>query len=126
MKTALITEQHLEHREWLNRIAFYRDEVKIMQKRIEEVASKNNGQEVLAQVEHFQNQLIIQTSHLDQLSHDINKHESEIAAEVAKNPVASDHRRSEVHPEHKEGIETFEKLFNALRQEMILWLAKVM
>lgn len=126
MKTALITEQHLEHREWLNRLEFYRDEIKIMQNRIGEVASKNTAQEVLAQVEHFQNQLLIQSSHIEKLSHDIRKHESELAAEIAKNPTASDHRRSEVHPEHKEGIETFEKLFNELRREQILWLAKVM
>ncbi len=126
MKTALITEQHLEHREWLNRLDFYRDEIKIMQNRISEIASKNTAQEVMAMVEHFQNQLIIQTSNLDQLFHDIRKHESELAAEIAKNPTASDHRRSEVHPEHQEGVAIFEKLFNELRSEQILWLAKVM
>lgn len=126
MKTALITDQHLEHREWLNRLDFYRDEIKIMQNRIGEIASKNTAQEVLVQVEHFQNQLLIQSAHIDKLNHDIRKHESEIAAEITKNPTASDHRRSEVHPEHKEGIDMFEKLFNELRREQILWLAKVM
>jgi preprotein translocase subunit SecA len=126
MKTALITDQHLEHREWLNTIDFYRDEIKIMQKRIEEVASKNTSKDVLVQVEHFQNQLIIQTSTLDQLSHDIRKHEQEISALAEANPVASDHRRAPVHAEHAEAMQTFEKMFNELRHENIRFLAKVM
>jgi hypothetical protein len=126
MKTALITDQHLEHREWLNRLAFYNDEIKIMQNRIAEVATKNNGQEVMIQVEHFQNQLIIQSSTIDQLNHDIKKHEQIISAEAEKNPVASDHRRTEIHPAHKEDIATFEKIFNELRHELIYWLSKVL
>lgn len=126
MKTALITDQHLEHRQWLNRLAFYGDEIKIMQNRIAEVASRNTVQEVMAQLEHFQNQLIIQSSTIDQLNHDIKKHEQVIAAEAQKNPVAADHRRTEIHPEQKEAVASFEKVFNELRHELIHWLAKVM
>ncbi|MEZ5173698.1 MAG: hypothetical protein R2850_09390 [Bacteroidia bacterium] len=126
MSTSLITEQHLSHQEWLNAIAFYRDELKIMQGRLDEVATRNNGQEVMAMVEHFQNQFIIQNSTLDQLSHDINKHEKELAAMIEANPVASDHRRAETHPEHAEGIETFERIFSDLRKEYVRFLAKVM
>jgi len=126
MKTALIIDQHLEHREWLNTIAFYRDEIKIMQHRIEDVASKNTGIDILKKVEHFQNQLIIQSSTLDELTHDIRKHELEIAALAEANPVASDHRRAPVHPEHAEAMLSFEKMFNELRHENIRFLAKVM
>jgi hypothetical protein len=126
METSLITEQHRDHREWLNTIAFYRDEVKIMQNRIEEIASKNTGQEVMAQVEHFQNQLIVQTDNLDRLSHDIRKHEQEISEMIKANPIASDHRRAPVHKEHVEAMESFEKIFSDLRKELILFLAKVM
>lgn len=126
MKTTLITEQHHTHREWLNKIAFYRDEIKIMQNRIEEIVSKNTGEDVLKQVEHFQNQLIIQSSTLDELNHDINKHEQELIEMIKANPIASDHRRAEVHPEHAENMISFEKYFNELRHELISFLAKTM
>lgn len=126
MKTELITDQHLEHSQWLKTIDFYRDEIKIIQSRLEEVAAKNTHQDVTIQVEHFQNQLIIQTSTLDQLSHDIRKHEQEIASMIIENPIASDHRRAPVTPEHEEGMITFEKMFNELRHEFIRFLAKVM
>ena len=126
MKTVLLTEQHASYREWLNRLAFYKDELKIMQNRIAEIAERNTKTDVLAQVEHFQNMLIIQKNQIDRLRHDIDKQEEELASLTLKNPVASDHRRVEFHPEQKQKIELFEKIFNELRHELIHWLTKVM
>ena len=126
MKTVLLTEQHVAYREWLNRLAFYKDELKIMQNRIAEIAERNTKTDVLAQVEHFQNMLIIQKNQIDRLRHDIDKQEEELASLALKNPVASDHRRVEFHPEQKQKIELFEKIFNELRHELIHWLTKVM
>ena len=126
MKTVLLTEQHVAYREWLNRLAFYKDELKIMQNRIAEIAERNTKTDVLAQVEHFQNMLIIQKNQIDRLRHDIDKQEEELARMALKNPVASDHRRVEFHPEQKQKIELFEKIFNELRHELIHWLSKVM
>jgi preprotein translocase subunit SecA len=126
MKTELIIDQHLEHGQWLKTIDFYRDEIRIMRSRLEEIVTKNNQQEVTVHVERYQNQLIIQSATLDQLSHDIRKHEQVITEMIKENPVASNHRRAPVHPEHEEGMITFEKMFNDLRQEFIRFLAKVM
>jgi len=126
MKTVLLTEQHASYREWLNRLAFYKDELKIMQNRIAEIAERNTKPEILKQVEHFQNMLIIQKNQIDRLRHDINKQEEELVSLALKNPVASDHRRVEIHPEQKQKIELFEKIFNELRHELIHWLSKVM
>ena len=58
-KTSLITDIHSTNREWLNLISFYQDELMIMERRIAEVVAKNTALEVLANVEHFQNQVII-------------------------------------------------------------------
>jgi len=126
MKTVLLTEQHVAYREWLNRLAFYKDELKIMQNRIAEIAERNTKTDVLAQVEHFQNMLIIQKNQIDRLRHDTDKQEEELVNLALKNPVASDHRRVEFHPEQKQKIELFEKIFNELRHELIHWLTKVM
>ena len=126
MKTVLLTEQHVAYREWLNRLAFYKDELKIMQNRIAEIAERNTKTDVLSQVEHFQNMLIIQKNQIDRLRHDTDKQEEELVNLALKNPVASDHRRVEFHPEQKQKIELFEKIFNELRHELIHWLTKVM
>ena len=61
MKTGeKIYTQHADHTEWLSKMKFYTDEITILKNRLGEIASKNNQKDVLAQVEHFQNQLIIQ------------------------------------------------------------------
>lgn len=126
MKTVLLTEQHVANSEWLNSLAFYKDELKIMQNRIAEIAERNTKPEILNKVEHFQNMLIIQKNQIDRFRHDIDKQEEELASLTLKNPVASDHRRVEFHPEQKQKIELFEKIYNELRHELIRWLTKVM
>jgi hypothetical protein len=116
MKTKLF-DQHSEHTEWLNRLAFYNDEIRIMQSRIEEIARKNTKKEVMKEVEHFQNQVQIQTRNIQDLKHSISVAENRVKAAIFANPVASDHRVADNHPEEKEKFEGFEKNFNSLWQE---------
>ena len=57
--------QHQNHITWLNYLAFYKDEMQVFQHRLEEVAAKHQNNEVLAVVEHFQNQLILCSETVD-------------------------------------------------------------
>jgi len=121
-----IYDLHEEHKTWLNKLAFYKDDMAIMQNRISEIASKNTAQAVLAQVEHFQNQFIIQKEQMDILHHVIGEHESELEAAVNKNDVAIDHRHFPDHTTQREAMESFETIFTSLRKELIHFLAKYM
>lgn len=126
METKPIFELHGEHEQWLNQLSFYTDEVKIMQSRIEEIAAKNTATDVMAQVGHFQNQLIIQKEQIDILSHNIREHEHALQKEINDNPVAADHRKVADHGQNREGMERMDKIFNDLRHELNTFLAKVM
>ena len=64
-----IYNQHAENAEWTSKLNFYKDEVAIMRSRLEEITSKNNDKDVLAKVEHFQNQFIIQKNNNDEIAH---------------------------------------------------------
>lgn len=119
-----IYTQHADHTEWLSKLKFYTDEISILKGRLEEIASKNNQQNVLAQVEHFQNQLIVQKNNIDEISHTIKLDESAIEKEVNKNPVAVDHREMPSHSKQKEAVDAFEKNFNELRTEFKIFAAK--
>ena len=121
-----IYTQHADHTEWLSKLKFYTDEISILKGRLEEIASKNNQQNVLAQVEHFQNQLIVQKNNIDELAHTIKLDESAIEKEVNKNPVAVDHREMPSHSKQKEAVDAFEKNFNELRTEFKIFAAKWM
>jgi hypothetical protein len=121
---ANIFNQHAENTDWTNRLSFYKDEIKIMTGRLVEVASKNSSDEVLAQVEHFQNQFIIQRNNIDEALHAVRINEDALQEEVNSNPVAVDHRSVAYHAEEKEMVESFEKNINDLRAEFNEFAAK--
>jgi hypothetical protein len=125
-KTELITDQALTHKEWLNLIGFYNDDLRIMENRIAEVNAKNTATEVLAMVDHFQNQIIIQRAHLEDLQRAIVHKQDANTADILKNPIAADHRRTNVDSELHEKMERFRDLFYELRKELLVFLSKTM
>jgi hypothetical protein len=125
MKTSIYS-QHYDHTQWLNALAFYKDELAIMQKRNAEVASKNTSKEVLQMVEHFQNQFIVQKNNIDVLSSHIKKDEKVIEANINHNPIAVDHRKTEDHTSERNEMASFEKNFEELRAEFKGFLFKWM
>jgi hypothetical protein len=123
---AKIIDQHLENQDWLKRLDFYKEEINILKERLEEVTSKNNAPEFLKDVEHYQNQFIIQRNNIDECAHAININEQGLVKEVNANPVAVDHRKVKNHEAEAEFISYFEKNFAELRGEYNKFLAKWM
>lgn len=119
-----LTELHHEHKEWLNVLSFYEEDVLTMKKRLEEVASKNTDREMHGWLERFQNKLIIQSEQIDILKHEIKDCESDIVSNVENNPVASDRRKADDHAEMRDKFQTFELLFNKLRKDLNVFVAK--
>lgn len=115
---------HQEHLEWLNKLDFYKDDIAILKRRIEEVASKNTGHDVMAMIEHFQNQLIIQRNELDEFRHAIKEHEIELEAAVKSNPTATNRQRLSDDPMLRTRMERYETIFNEMRMELYRFLSK--
>ena len=126
MEGTKIEVLHTEHREWLNKLDFYKDDIAILRKRLEEVVSKNTAPEFMAMVEHFQNQFIIQRNEIDEFRHEVKQHENEVEAAINSNPVAINRQRLSDHPEMRDRMERFEKLFHEFRIDYIRFLAKYM
>jgi hypothetical protein len=126
MKTEKVYSQHEENKEWANNLSFYKDEIKVMENRLGEIATKNTSKDILAQVEHFQNQLIIQKDQISKISHDLNLNNDAISSEIRKNPTAVDHRRISDHTAIRESMQTFEKLFSELKTDLYGHLSKWM
>ena len=124
METIKIEVLHAEHREWLNKIDFYQDDLKIMRHRLEEVAARNTDKSLLAQVEHFQNQFVIQRNELDEMKHAIHQSESSIAQNIAQNGTAVNRRSMPDDQTMRDRMAQFEKLFLQLRVELMSFLAK--
>ena len=83
---ASLNNLHHQDIDWLRELDFYREEIATLVSRLEEVASKNTGKEVVAQVEHFQNKFIMLREQLDILHHDIKTRENEVEAVAKERP----------------------------------------
>lgn len=125
-QTAKVYEIHAFHREALNILAFYADDLKILRKRIEEVVSRNTGKDILAQAEHFQNQLIIQQNEMEDLRKAIKESENNLEDGIKSNPVAADRRSVPNESGLRLKLATYEKLFQEMRVELYTFLSSVM
>jgi hypothetical protein len=121
-----IYQLHEEHKTWLNKLLFYKDELSIMTNRLSEIAKKNTSTEVLSLVDHFHNQLVIQKEQIDILHHNINSHESYLETAVRKSGNDLEQVKFSDHKIHRESIAVFEKIFKELREELIDFLSKWM
>jgi uncharacterized coiled-coil DUF342 family protein len=121
-----ISDLHSEHTEWLNKLAFTKDEIQSFNNRLAEVIKANNTIEVAANVEHFQNQFIRQREVIDELRHEIKQYENSLIMQVEANPVASDHRIVVDHPGLRDQMETFERIYAELKIEFNHFLSKTL
>lgn len=126
MDTAKIYAQHEENVDFLKRLEFYKEEIKILSGRLEEVAGKNSAADCLVLVERFQNQLIVQRNNIDEIRHEVKQDENRLEAEINENETAVDRRSLPYHEREAELMAGFEKNFNDLRQDMKEFFSKWM
>ncbi len=131
MEATKLTKEHLdtlhfEHERWVKQLAFYKDELKTYTNRLEDIAQRYTGREVMQKLEHFQNQFIRQNEVIDILTHDINEHEQILVNSVKENPTASDHRLFDDHSGLRDRMETFLKIYNELKPGFMRYLTKYM
>lgn len=81
-----IAHVHLICEDWKRELDFLKNEIAYLRKRLEEVASKNTGHEVLVEVEHFENKFRIMGIHVDELRHDVNLKNEALLKEAAEKP----------------------------------------
>ncbi len=126
MNYTTVTHCGSDHSQWLKDFGFYDEELDTLENRLLEIVRKNNGKDVMAGVEHFQNQFVVQRNNIDQLQHDIHKHDSIVAKDAQDHAGKMKSSLVEEHSKLKDQVETFEKIFNELRHEYNRFLSKWM
>jgi Asp-tRNA(Asn)/Glu-tRNA(Gln) amidotransferase C subunit len=121
-----MSDLHFEHVAWNSELSFQKDELKIFQNRLEEVASRWTKKEVMVQVEHFQNNFLRQNEVIDTLKHDINSHEKHLVDFEKEHPIAADHVHFKDHTKFRDEVETQRKLYGELKTEFFRFLTKTM
>lgn len=116
-----------EHNDWLRGLSFYKDEMQIMKDRLTEVAGKNTGNEAVSMLNHFENQIVLQTTNIDTLKHDINNNLEQVVSQLNDNtPVYIEQSLVDRHNSLRDQYYTQEKILNELRHEFHRYAAKWM
>lgn len=120
--------QHISNlnNDCLRGLTFYKQELSILQERLDEIAGKNTGSEAVIGVEHFQNQFLIHGMAMDQLLYRIHKNDKELENELELTGVYVQAETAVQHEQVHEEYQNEEKLFNELRHEFNRFAAKWM
>jgi len=120
-----ISRMNNEQSDWQRGLDFYKDEIKIHAHRLSDVSGMYAPKdEMKPQVEHFQNQFIVQRENIDQLAHDLGSFEKKVSHETE---VMAEHIKAETLSEHdvlRDRYSALENTINDLRHEHNTFLAK--
>lgn len=121
----LIQELHADNLEWLNRLSFYEDEILFLQHHIDQIAAKYNTDKVLALWESFNNRLTIQRNEIHKIRDEVRMQERALALEEIADPVGAEARYYPDEEEQRAEMETFEKLYFDLKEDLLQFFSKV-
>lgn len=114
MSLSNFTRVGTNHIIWQRGFSFYRDELEIMSHQLAKIASHDTSVEFCKQVEHFQNQMIVQRNNIDELNHEVNLYIEQLGKEI---PMEK--QQADLH----EKYQAFERVMNLLRHEFAEFLA---
>ena len=102
---------HQDHREWLTRINFYQDEIKILQNELLLVLYEHpDNLSLLEHVEEYRRILLKKLSHIDDLRHTIMRHERQLAS-----GQGTDDKSDGIHQKAGDLVSEFEGQFTEMK-----------
>ncbi|MDO1513927.1 hypothetical protein Q2T41_14795 [Maribacter confluentis] len=117
---------HFEHKQWHSELAFWEDELKSFKNRLSELIKRWTKKEVLAQLEHYQNEFMLHEGIIDKLQETIEKHETRIAGQSKTSQESMDTLLTKKHIEFRNQMETQRQIYADLKKEFFKFLSKYM
>lgn len=127
-KHIFLSDLNFYYKLCLSELAFYLAEIKIYEDHLAEVAQKWTDKSVKAEVEHFQNQFIVQREQNDILTHEFNIRMVELSDYAKSNATAVNHIHFDNHnaflSKISERVESYKKIFGELKSDFRRFLSK--
>ena len=116
--TISIRSLHMEYQLWTRELIFYKEEIRIFEDHLTAILKRNNKNGVPAQVEHFQNQFILQKEVIDYLKHDLQVSERQLAGFVYEmSGDGIENIKMDNHGSLRERMTTFRKIYKDIKNE---------
>lgn len=128
MKKELIynIDLHFEHENWLRELNFWEDEIKSFQLRLEELVIRWTDSNILAEIDKFQNQFMIQEMEINSLKNQIAMHEKNMSGHYEKNEDVLNKIFVSQHIQFREIMTTERNLYHNLKKDLFHFLTKYM
>ena len=81
-----IAHQHILAEDWRRELQFFRDELVILRKRLDEVAARNTSKDIMVEVEHYENKFKVMAQDYDELIHDVGVMETSLKGAAVSKP----------------------------------------
>ncbi len=78
-----ISHLHTVCEDWKSELRFFKNEIRILRNRLGDIVQKNRNQEILAQVDHFENKFSILETHVSELMHNVKSKDRSLATQAA-------------------------------------------
>lgn len=128
MKSELIfnTNLHFEHENWNRELSFWEDELISFQNRLEELAGRWTDRSVLAQIEKFQNQFLLEKEAIHSIKDQIGMHEANMSDHYEKNEDVLNKDLVKKHLKLRDRMESERDLFLEMKSNLFRFLTKYM
>lgn len=115
---------HFEHKLWESEMEFWKSELNLFEKKLEELIVKWNKQEFLKQLEHFQNEFILQKGIIENMTGDIEAHEIHIAAQTKSGKDVLNPVLVKNHLSFREKMEIQRQIYTDLKKQFFEFLSQ--
>lgn len=119
-----IRELHFDHELWLIEMAFWKQEIEVLDKYLAAVNASYSDTVVRAEVEHFQNQFIIQLNFINSLKNDVKAQETLISLlekDISNKKLQQ--KKADDEYDIRDRMLTNQKLYVELKQSFKQWLS---
>lgn len=117
---------HFEHENWQRELDFWEDELKSFHLRLDELVKRWTDHKVLAEIDKFQNQFMIQEKEFDSLKDQIAMHEKNMASHYEKNEDVLNKMFVSQHLSLREVMVTERNLYHNLKKDFFRFMTKYM
>ncbi|MRX63544.1 hypothetical protein [Maribacter luteus] len=117
---------HFEHENWKSELDFWDDELKTFTNRLSELVTRWTNDEILEQLEHFQNEFVLHGAVIDDFMETIDKHETKLANRSKMNSESLNVTLVKTHMQLREKMEKQRQKYADLKKEFFRFLSEYM
>ncbi|WP_282143315.1 hypothetical protein [Cellulophaga baltica] len=120
------SDLHFEHKLWKSELEFWNDELKSFKNRLAELVTRWTDKDVLAKLEHYQNEFLLHEGVIEDMEETIEEHEMSISGHSDANHESMDVAMVKNHLELRKKMETQRQIYADLKKEFFKFLSKYM